>query len=251
MPAYQAPRSDEDRLTVLEKARDTGRSDRTAGRKSITQETLDALIALALLFRPLYEALAKALSGRMKEVREREEARAELDTHVRDFWEVLKRRAHRLKHPAEILTYFGLPADGTVPKPTTFDELLQCADAIVKGDADAVAAGFPAMANPSAIEVTAILGNARRQAADVPTADRAYVDAQQAIAAQRPAADELIEDVMADLHSSLRRYDPPTQRRLMRTYGATFVPLPGEPADPEPTPEPVVTPPTAPAASER
>ena len=243
MPAYQAPRADEDRLTALEAARDTGAKDRAAKRPSITQETLDAVTPFAKTFRPLYEALAKALSGRMKEVREREEARAVLDTHVRDFWEVLKRRAHRLGHPAEILALFGLPADGTAPNPTTFDQLVQWADAIVKGDADAVAAGYPAMANPSAAEVAAVLATARLQAADVPTADRAYVDAQMAIAAQRPRADELIADVMADLRSSLRRFDDPTQRRLMRTYGATFLALPGEPADPAPGPGPV-TPPT-------
>jgi hypothetical protein len=53
---------------------------------------------------------------------------------LRDFWEVLKRRAHRLKHPTEVLTLFGLPADGAVPSPTTFDELMRCADALVKGD---------------------------------------------------------------------------------------------------------------------
>jgi hypothetical protein len=243
MPSYQAPRSDEDRLTALETARDTGASDRTAGRKSITQETLDGVTTFAGTFRPLYAALARALSGRMKEVREREEARAALDTHVRDFWEVLKRRAHRLRQPAEILALFGLPADGTVPNPTTFEELLQWADAIVKGDADAVTAGHPAMANPTALEVAAVLATARLQAADVPTADRAYVDAQVAIAAQRPRADELIGDTMADLRSSLRRFDDPTQRRIMRTYGATFIALPGEPADPVPAPVPP-TPPT-------
>ena len=46
--------------------------------------------------------------------------------------------------------------------------------------------------------------------------------------AQRPRADELIGDVMADLRSSLRRLDDPTQRRIMRTYGATILALPGD-----------------------
>ncbi len=88
-------------------------------------------------------------------------------------------------------------------------------------------------AKTGAAEVAAVLATARLQAADVPTADRAYVEAQQAIAAQRPRADELIADIMADLRSSLRKYDEATQRRIMRTYGATFISLPGEPADPE------------------
>lgn len=233
MPAYQAPRSDEGRLSTLEAARDTATKDIAAGRKSITQETLDAITAFAALFRPLWEALAGALSGRMKEVREREEARAQLDTYVRDFWEVLKRRAHRLKQPAEILVQYGLPSDGIIPNPTTFEDLMRAADQIVKGEAEAIAAGYPAMANPSAAEVAAIRDAAKVQAADVPTADRKYTGAQQAIAARREEADGLIDDVMADLTSSLRKYDKPTQRRIMRTYGAVYVALEGEPPDEE------------------
>jgi hypothetical protein len=243
MPSYKAPTSDQDRLTALEKARDTGTTDIAAGRKSITQETLDALKAFVPIFRLLFDALTKALSGRMKEVREREEARAVLDTYVRDFWEVLKRRAHRHKYPIEVLPLFGLDADGAVPVISTFDDLLHFADKIVKGEADAVAAGYPGMSNPGAAEVAAVLAAARTQAADVPTADRAYTDSQTAIAAQRPKADGYIEDVMADLNSSLRRYDPPTQRRIKRTYGATYETLPGEPDE---TAEP--TPPTQPAS---
>ena len=244
MPSYKAPTSDKNRLSALENARDTGTADIAAGRKSITRETLDALIPFVAIFRPLYEVLTRALSGRMKEVREREEARTVLDTYVRDFWEVLKRRAHRLKQPAEILALFGLGADGAIPVITTFDDLLRFAEKIIKGEADATAAGYPAMSNPTAAEVAAVLATARTQAADVPAADRAYTDAQTAIAAQRPAADDLIEDIMADLRSSLRRYDLPTQRRIMRAYGANFIPLPGEPADPTPPPSPTPTPPS-------
>jgi hypothetical protein len=241
MPKYQAPTSDENRLNNLETARDTATKDIAAGRKSITQETLDAITAFVPVFRPLYATLAEKLSGRMKEVREREVARAKLDLWVRDFWEVLKRRAHRLQHPAELLTLFGLDSDGSIPALSTFDELVAAADKIVSGDAKAVAQGYPAMANPSVAEIAPILADARTQAADVPGADRDYTEAQQAIAAQRPQADGLIDDVMADLTSSLRKYDKPTQRRIMRGYGATFVPLPGEPAEP--------TDPTTPAAT--
>lgn len=232
MPTYQAPRSDEARLSVLDTTARVASGDIAAKKPSVTQATLDAVNSFVATFRPLYDALTRTLSGRMKEVREREAARVTLDTHVRDFWEVLKRRAHRLQQPAEILAFYGLPADGTIPNITTFDQLLGWADKIVQGDADAVAAGYPAMASPSAEEVVPILADARKQAGDVPAADRAYDDAQTAVAAQRPAADLLIDDIRADLLSSLRRQDAPSQRRIMRNYGLTFVPLPGEPADP-------------------
>jgi len=219
------------------------RSRRHRGEKpSVSQATLDAVNTFVGAFRPLYEALTRTLSGRMKEVREREAARVKLDTYVRDFWEVLKRRAHRLQQPAEILAFYGLPADGTIPNITTFDQLLSAADKIVQGDADAVAAGYPAMANPSAKEIEPILADARTQASDVPAADRAYDDAQAAVAAQRPAADLLIDDIRADLLSSLRRQHAPSQRRIMRNYGLVFVSLSGEPEEPS-APQPPPAPP--------
>lgn len=106
------------------------------------------------------------------------------------------------------------------------------------GDAQALAAGHPAMQNPSAAEVAAVLADARVQAADMPRAGRLYDEAQAAIAALRPRADELIAEVMADLRYTLRKQDEPGQRRVMASYGATFKSLPGEPVDPTPTPAP-------------
>lgn len=139
-----------------------------------------------------------------------------------------------------------------MPDITTFDQLVTLADGLVNGEIDAVAAGFPAMANPSAAEVATVLATARLQAADVPGADRAYGEAQVAIAAKRAQADETISDIMDDLRSSLRRLDAPTQRRIMRGYGATFAALPGEPIDPTPAPDPTPNPnpttPTPPSA---
>ena len=244
MPQYRPPTSDETRLSALEQSHATATQDRAAGRKSITAEVLATIGTFLLVFRPLYQALARSLSGRIKEVRERELARVELDTYVRDFWEVLKRRAYRERQSAAVLAFYGLPADGIIPVLRTFDDLIHAAEQIVRGDADAIAAGHPAMSNPSAAAVAGPLAAARVQAADVPAADRAYTEAQVAIAAQRPLADQHIADVMDDLRSSLRRYDTPTQRRIMRTYGAHFEPLPGEPPDAEPDTPPA--PPTPP-----
>lgn len=233
MPKYQAPRSDENRLSVLNTAAKVAPGDIAAGKPSIAQATLTAINSFVAIFAPLVKALSGALSGRMKEVRERETARLQLDTYVRDFWEVLKRRAHRLGQPAEVLVFYGLTSDGTVPEIGTFEQLVSFGDKIVQGEIDAVAAGYPAMANPSVAELTPVLTNAKTQAADIPQADRNYDDAQAAVAAQRPQADLLIEDIRADLISSLRRQEAPSQRRVMRSYGLTFVSLAGEPEDNE------------------
>ena len=51
------------------------------------------------------------------------------------------------------------------------------------------------------------------------------------MAALRARADELIAEVMAELRFNLRKKDASTQRRIMRTYGATYSYLLGEPVD--------------------
>ena len=247
MPVHRPPASDENRVSFLETSAKTAAAERAAGRKTISQTTYDAIVAFLVIFRPLYDALARTLANRVTQVREREDARTRLDMFVRDFWEVLKRRAHRLAHPAGTLVLYGLSADGTVPVITTFADLVTAAETIATGETQAVANGLPPMANPSAAEVATELAAARTQAADVPTADLAYDTAQGAIAARRPEADLLAEDVMADLKSDFRRLDGPGLRRVQRAYGATFISLPGEPPEggggttPPPVPPVVAT----------
>ena len=231
MPTYRPPASDENRVAFLDTAARTAAAERAAGRRTITPATQDAIVAFLANFRPLHQALARTLAGRVREVREREDARARLDTFVRDFWEGLKRRAHRQDHPAGTLVLFGLPTDGTVPVVATFADLVGAAEKIAAGEVQAVADGLPPMANPSAAEVAAELAAARTQADDVPAADRAYDEAQAAVAARRPEADQIADDVMADLRSEFRRLDAPSLRRVQRAHGATFATLLGEPED--------------------
>ena len=102
---------------------------------------------------------------------------------------------------------------------------------MVQGDAAAVAAGFPAMINPSATELKAQIDNARTEAADVAGADRAYDEAQEAAENLREHADDLIDDIAAELRFNLRKKDPASRRRIMRTYGVKYRYLKGEPVE--------------------
>jgi len=72
---------------------------------------------------------------------------------------------------------------------------------------------------------------AQSEADDVAMADRAYDTAQKAVEALRAQADELIAEVMAELRFNLRKRDTPNRRRIIRTYGATYSYLAGEPVD--------------------
>ena len=66
-----------------------------------------------------------------------------------------------------------------------------------------------------------------------------YDESQAKIAGMRKQADELIADIMAELRLTLRKMDAPSQRRVMRSYGARFSYLKGEQVDEDDT-EPVV-----------
>src|SRR5450432_2933911 len=170
-------------------------------------------------------------SGRMKSRTARAPVPV-LNTTLRDFWEVLRRRVHRKKEPVAVLAFYQLPTSGDTPDMTTYDQLRELARQVVKGDADAVTAGHPAMANPDATELQAALTAAYALATAVPTADRDYDLAQTAVAALRPQMDELIDDGIKDIRNSTRKLDAPSQRRILRTYGAQFATFSGEPADP-------------------
>jgi hypothetical protein len=239
MPTYSAPGSDADRLNTLETILAATVKDTALA--NLLPAALRAEIAtFAPQFAPLVQAVDAALAGRVKEVGEKDAALDNLTTHVRDFLEVLKRRTARLKHNVAVLVHYGLPQTGDVPRLRTADEVEPAAKAIVAGEAAAVAANFPAMANPSAAEVDAALKAFLKEATEVAPADEKVRAAQSSAAALRDRANDLIAEVKDEVTHALRRLDAPAQRRVLRQLGYVFKPNAGE--APEPTPPPVTPP---------
>lgn len=136
-----------------------------------------------------------------------------------------------MDHPAEVLTYYGLPLDGNIPHPDSSSEWLKLAADIILGDVRAIADSYPAMLNPSAVEIQASLDKAQGEYDDFAMADREHDQAQAAIAALRPQADEFINEVYDQLAFALRKMDNASQRRVMRTYGYRYDYSPGEPSE--------------------
>ena len=89
------------------------------------------------------------------------------------------------------------------------------------------------MQNPDVEELKEARDKAMAERGDIPIADRIYDEAQAEVEGLRPRAIELIDDIMADLRHSLRKLEEPSQRRIMRSYGATFKYYNGEPEDKE------------------
>jgi len=222
VPAYNKPRNDRARVAFLRQAIASAQIDIDAGQAYVSQDLIDQAGGAAQALSAAQLAATSCLSQRIREVEQRNEALQRLAYYVRDFWEVARRRLRRLEQPDAVLTFYGLTLDGAIPNPSRADDWLLIAAHVVQGEAEAVAAGWPPMGNPSAAELTAVLEAAQTAVDRVTTADRAYDQAQEALAARRAHADQLIAEIMTELRFALRRHDAASQRRILRRYGATF-----------------------------
>lgn len=209
--------SDNGRKHVLETTVSTAEK---SGDNYVSPETVQKIITFLTVWLEKLLQLNKYLSEREKEIREKNDALDFLDMIMRDVWEVVKRRVRRQKLPAEVLTYYGLPLSGIVPKIGKEKDLLATAANMIKGDEEAIAAGYEAMINPSAAELQVALDAAKKELSEVAPADRNYDKAEEAVADLRPEADSLIEDVIDELKLKLRKRDAASQRRIISSYGA-------------------------------
>lgn len=99
---------------------------------------------------------------------------------------------------------------------------LELAHQAIQGDAKAVAAGYPAVANPSAEEVGMAVGAAEEAVAAVLDARRAEKEAREALKAQRKEANQLIRKIVTELDHTLCHLKPPAQRDIERSYGLHY-----------------------------
>jgi hypothetical protein len=211
--------SDNGRTSVLSKALETAKTDKGNNQHFISDETLYSVESFLPEWVACVTVVNKFLSLREKEVREKNIATHQLETVVRDLWDVAKRRIRRRKEPAEVLSYYQLPLSGIVPKFLKEKELLAISAKVIEGDQQAVAAGYPAMANPDALELKEALDIAQKEISDVAPADREYDQAEEAVEKLREQADLLISDIVDELKFNLRRKDAASQRRIILSYG--------------------------------
>jgi hypothetical protein len=251
MPRIRTPESDEGRAQLLSKATKTAAADAAAGRRylpaTVTTEIGDFLQDQAGPppvpgYNSKVLKLTSSRAALAREVSDSDAAEAVLETFMRDFWEVLKRRTFREKHSVAVLNYFDLPQDGTIPALSSRADRHLWAEKIAAGEAQAVAAGFPPMANPSAAEVAAKLARAETEAEQIVPKDREQELALEAVRAARPRAIELVDDVIKELGHNLRKMADGTARDIMRSYGVEYEFLPGETPDPTPAPTPIPAP---------
>jgi hypothetical protein len=127
--------------------------------------------------------------------------------------------------------YYRMNNNGTHPVMNNRRERLLMAEAVIAGEAEAVAAGYAPIAAPTILELQAVYDDAMAQAGDLPLADKAYDEAQAAIATLRPDADRLIKAARAAILYATYEMDQSSQRRVLRNYGARYYYDSGETVD--------------------
>ena len=240
MPRLRYATSDFGKIINLKKILVTGAQDIANGNPLVQQATLDEITAFLPDYESDYSIVDLKLNARMKAVRESNASMEILKMHILDIWEGVRRRNKRMALPAEVLNFYGLPLDGTNPKFPTREKWIQMGNEVVTGDTSAVAAGYPAILNPSIVELQTAIDKAQSDLNEVSAADRAYDLAQAAVAEHRPQADEFINEIYDQLMFALRKMDNPSQRRVIRTYGYNYEYSPDEPPEEVPA-APVLT----------
>ena len=231
MPIYRAPRSDAERLAFMKKAIAAAVADAELG-------TVYADAAFMTIFAAHYEAYDNAyvevqstLAARVQETAESSAALDKLKMYVSHVWFSVYHRAKRLGLPDGVLAYYLLNADGSRPALSTRENWESAAGHLIKGDGEAVEAGYTAMAEPTAVELQAVLDASLAEASDVIKADRSYDQAQETLATFRDTADEHIRELRDLVVFGTRKKESSSQRRVLRSYGAKYRYLPGEVVD--------------------
>ena len=231
MPTLRIPHSDVGRLTFLRMAAQTAVMDQANGIIYITPDTLHELNDFLNIFDLAFLKVSAAVGERSREVEESEVAMVSLKQVLDDFWEVLRRRVRRHNEPVGVLRFYGLDVDGQPPQFETHEEWLELAEQVIAGDASAVEVGYASAVCPSVAELQAALDSAKKELSDVTPAERELDRAEAAVLSLRQQADDLILDIIEELHFHTRKEDPASQRHIMRTYGASYRYQPGEVRD--------------------
>jgi hypothetical protein len=235
MAKVKLPTNDNSRLQLLKKyvSTATNEEDVNINPTLVPDELLDKGKTVTPVFSEKLGKINSMLSLRSIEIDQKQEALDNLNTWLRDFWEVLRRRTSRMEHPPQVLTHYQLPLSGITPKISRERDMLEITQRVIDGEGTAVAQGYPAMLNPTAAELQMVLDKAWKEVKDVPIADEAYDNAQEEIASLRSEVDELIRDMYEHMNFNLRKKDGASRRRIMQNYGFTFRFIKGESVDEE------------------
>ena len=200
--------------------------DALAGKEFVRTAVIAETTTIAPQFKNALDELNNTLAARSKAVLTKDEAFKLLEWGVRDAWESIKRRERRQSLGASVFHFYGLPESGEVPKSMPYAEWLSRCAVVMEGDADAVAAGYAPLGDPTVAELQTLYAAAKVTYDALPMTDRAYDDAQSAVAALRGQVDAILAKVVKDMRYNLgvvAEMDKESERRVMRGYGFSYI----------------------------
>lgn len=216
------PGSDEKRISTLSASEKMAATNTAAGTPLLSSRVVQLVSEVLPPMQEAIENLSDVSAVRAREVSEKNGTLAVANTYLRDYWTGIRNRVNRENLPTSVLKYYALPLSGILPTTNPTSTMLSIAETAIAGDAQAVAAGFAPMANPSAEELRAVVDIAKKELEDVAGADLAVNNSEKVLSDLRDKADYAIREVVAELRFFLRQEDESNQRRIMRNYGFTF-----------------------------
>lgn len=232
MAILDRPNSDLQRLRALRSAK--AKADVTAPADLAFSAATLAELNVQL---PIYEVemaeRGTALAAQTAASAAADPARAALSLWANHFIQVFNLGVERGEYPASARAFYQLAVDNPkMPVMRTDAERIQWGKNIATGEANRVAAGGAAMANPSAAQVATRYTALTTALGALSPAKDAYDRELEDVAAMRPAIDDLIADIWDEVLFTFRKDDAPSQRRKAREYGITYRTSPGEQPSP-------------------
>lgn len=222
MPILVRPGSDEARITTLSKISSSHKKDSELGKGLITEELILSMDEVVVSYRQVMSDVTDLKHTRTKEISEKNEALLTLSYYVRHFWTGLKNRVIREKQSETLLTLYGLPLSGILPKTSISPQLLETAKALILSDEMAVEKGYRPMSNPSAKEIQKAHDEALAELGDTENVDKELNEVEARLAELRNSADTFIGEAIEELQFFLRKESESDLRRIMRNYGFSF-----------------------------
>jgi len=233
MPTIKNPESDDQLLQALEAAKH--KADITLpGNLAFSAATLTRLLGFLPNFRQQMQERGVALSWQATASGLAVKAKWKLRLFIRHFIRVFNFGIEREVYTAEQRPYYQLDVNQEgLPTLNTEQEIQMWGDRVVEGEATRVAAGFAPMSNPSAAEVAVVLGNYTTLQGDQSTKKDVYDHEQEDVAALRPEAHDIVNDIWDEVEFTFRKEVASSKRRKAREYGVVYEPNPGEAPSPE------------------
>lgn len=222
MPHLHRPETDKQRYAALTAAK--AKYETTAAPlRAFSTATYNRLVVFLPIYKAKLQQRSTALSQQAKGVSVIGPKRRMLRLYIGHFIIGLDNAILRQELPASVRAYYQLPTGSrTLPKLTTDDDLLLWAQRVVNGEDARIAAGGAALTNPTATQVNDQLIGFEPLVEDLSTRKTAYDDAQEAVAALWPEADELLKDIWDEVLFHFRKDDPPSLRRKAREWGLVY-----------------------------